>query len=243
MGVPTKNPNNMQTCCNCNLKKEKSSHPSNYRGCSSAEQELQRRKNLKAVNARPSGEIFFSSYSTPDRSFAELKHQQQSSGYHLKQFTSQISGQSLQWTKWRSRAWLNSQVSWQEKRRKVAVITRAVLNLRRLTGCSCSRSLKIKTFNTKNFRRQACEVAKQSKFWRIDVTFFSETYLKSHMTFYIPNYNIYRTNRYEEHDGGIAIAVRRGIPHMRRPSVRPFSRSYRGLQGDTQMLLEALYKY
>jgi hypothetical protein len=41
----------------------------------------------------------------------------------------------------------------------------------------------------------------------------SETHLKPHMRFYIPNYDIYQTDREDEHKGGTAVAVKKGIPH------------------------------
>jgi hypothetical protein len=46
-----------------------------------------------------------------------------------------------------------------------------------------------------------------------DVALFSETHLKPHERFFIPNYHFYRTYRYPGRKGGTAIAVREGIPH------------------------------
>lgn len=43
----------------------------------------------------------------------------------------------------------------------------------------------------------------------------SETYLKPHESFLIPNYHSYRTNRFPSMKGRTAIAVRKGIPHIR----------------------------
>jgi hypothetical protein len=45
------------------------------------------------------------------------------------------------------------------------------------------------------------------------VALFSETRLKPHERFRIPNYHLYRTDRLPERKGGTAIAIRKGIPH------------------------------
>jgi hypothetical protein len=45
------------------------------------------------------------------------------------------------------------------------------------------------------------------------LTLFSETHLKPHERFFIPNFHFYRTDRYPGRKGGTAIAVRKGIPH------------------------------
>jgi hypothetical protein len=45
------------------------------------------------------------------------------------------------------------------------------------------------------------------------VTLLSETHLKPHERFYIPNYNVYRTYRFLCIKDGTAFAVRNFIPH------------------------------
>jgi hypothetical protein len=45
------------------------------------------------------------------------------------------------------------------------------------------------------------------------VALFSETHLKPHERFYIPNFHLYRTDRHPGRKGGTAVAVRKGIPH------------------------------
>jgi hypothetical protein len=45
------------------------------------------------------------------------------------------------------------------------------------------------------------------------VAVLSETYLKSHERFIIPNYHFYWTGHFPGRKGGTALAVRRGIPH------------------------------
>jgi hypothetical protein len=42
---------------------------------------------------------------------------------------------------------------------------------------------------------------------------FSETYLKPHERFYIPNYNFNRIDRHPGTKDGTAVAVRNGITH------------------------------
>jgi hypothetical protein len=64
------NTQGIPSCCNCKLKDGESPHPTNYRGCSYAKEELQRRKNQRISNQGSSGTSFFSKYTTPERSFA-----------------------------------------------------------------------------------------------------------------------------------------------------------------------------
>jgi hypothetical protein len=45
------------------------------------------------------------------------------------------------------------------------------------------------------------------------VTLFSETHLKPHERFFIPNYHLYRTDRFPRRKDGTAFAVRKGIPY------------------------------
>jgi hypothetical protein len=66
------------------------------------------------------------------------------------------------------------------------------------------RPLKIIAFNANGFWRRRYELSKQQQDLYTDVTLFSETHLKSHETFIIPNYHFYRTGRFPE---------RKGIPH------------------------------
>jgi hypothetical protein len=47
----------------------------------------------------------------------------------------------------------------------------------------------------------------------VNVALFSETHLKPHERFYIPNYNFYQIDPHPRMKGGTAVAVRKGIPH------------------------------
>jgi hypothetical protein len=53
---------------------------------------------------------------------------------------------------------------------------------------------------------------KQLQDLKTNLTLFSETDLKPHMRFYIPNCDIYRTDSEDGHKGGTAVAVKKGIP-------------------------------
>jgi hypothetical protein len=75
------------------------------------------------------------------------------------------------------------------------------------------RPLKIIALNANSTGRQAYEFRKRSQVLKIDVALFSERYLKPHVRFHIPNYDIYRTDREDGHKGGTAVVVKKGIPH------------------------------
>jgi exonuclease III len=85
------------------------------------------------------------------------------------------------------------------------------------------RRLKVIAFNANGIRRQAYKVTKQWQELKINVALFSETRLKPHGSFYIPNYDIHRGDREDGHKGGTAVAVREDIPHacVRLPSFLP----------------------
>jgi hypothetical protein len=89
------------------LKDGESPHPTNYRRCSHAKEELKRRKNQRMSNQGSSGRTFFSKYTTQERSFAsalrnsvESKQpseiQKESAGPQKKEVAKKASGQSMQ---------------------------------------------------------------------------------------------------------------------------------------------------
>jgi hypothetical protein len=57
------------TCCNCKLAEGENPHPSNYRGCSHAKEEMRKRKDQRAPKP-PTGRVFSSTYATPGVSYA-----------------------------------------------------------------------------------------------------------------------------------------------------------------------------
>jgi hypothetical protein len=75
------------------------------------------------------------------------------------------------------------------------------------------RPLKVVAFNANGIVRQRYELSKQLQDQRIDVALLSERHLKPHERFYIPNYQVYRTDCFLGIKGGTAIAVKKGIPH------------------------------
>jgi hypothetical protein len=88
------------------LKDGESPHPTNYRGCSYAKEELQRRKNQRISNQGSSGRTF-SKYTTPEQSFASAlrssveskqpsENQKESAGPQKKHVANKASGQSMQ---------------------------------------------------------------------------------------------------------------------------------------------------
>jgi len=75
------------------------------------------------------------------------------------------------------------------------------------------RPLKIIAFNANGISRQRQEFNKQLQDQKIDLALLSETHLKPHEKFYIPNCSFYRTDRFPGRKGGTAVAIRKGIPH------------------------------
>jgi hypothetical protein len=61
--------------------------------------------------------------------------------------------------------------------------------------------------------KHAVNLSQQLQDLYIDVALLSETYLKRHKRFFIPNYHFYRTDCFLGRKSGTVIAVRKGIPH------------------------------
>jgi hypothetical protein len=77
------------------------------------------------------------------------------------------------------------------------------------------------------------------------VALLSETHLKPHERFFIPNYHFCRTDRFLEKKGGTSVAVRKGIPynHVDLPplvSIEPTEVCTP--IGNSEVLLAAVYK-
>jgi hypothetical protein len=75
------------------------------------------------------------------------------------------------------------------------------------------RPLKVIAFNASGIGRQRYELSKQLQDLHVDVALFSETHLKPHERFFIPNYHVYRIDRHQCRKCGTSVAVRKGIPH------------------------------
>jgi hypothetical protein len=66
------------------------------------------------------------------------------------------------------------------------------------------RTLEVIAFNANDILRQRYELSKQLQDLHTDLVLLSETHLKPHERFLIPNYHFYRTD---------CFPGRRGIPH------------------------------
>jgi hypothetical protein len=69
------------------------------------------------------------------------------------------------------------------------------------------RLLKIKALNANDIGRQRYELSKQLQGLHVDVVLFSETYLKPHERFFIPNYHLYRIDRYPGRKGRTGVYI------------------------------------
>jgi hypothetical protein len=68
-------------------------------------------------------------------------------------------------------------------------------------------------FNESCIWRQCYDLSKQLQDLHIDVALLSETHLKPHERFFVPNYHFYWTDCFPQRKAGTAVAVRKGIPH------------------------------
>jgi hypothetical protein len=74
------------------------------------------------------------------------------------------------------------------------------------------RPLSVIVFNANCVWKQRYEISKQVQDVKIDVALLSETHLKLHERFFIPNYRFYWTDRFPGGKGGTAVAVRKAFP-------------------------------
>jgi len=68
-------------------------------------------------------------------------------------------------------------------------------------------------FDANGIGKQRFELSEQLQDRSINVAFLSESHLKPHERLPIPNYHVYRTDRFQCWSGGTAVAVRKGISH------------------------------
>jgi exonuclease III len=105
--------------------------------------------------------------------------------------------------------------------------------------------LRVLAFNANGIGRQRYELSRQLQDLHVDVALFSETQLKSHERFFIPNFQIYRINHYQGRKGGTAVAVRKAIHHNHvdlPPLVSIEATGVGTLVGNSEVLLAAVYK-
>jgi hypothetical protein len=92
---------------------------------------------------------------------------------------------------------------------------------------------------------QRCELSKQLQDLHIDVALLSETHLKPHERFRVPNYHFYRTDRFPRGKGRTAVAVRKGIPHNHVDLPPLVSVEATGVcipDGNSEIVLASVYK-
>jgi hypothetical protein len=107
------------------------------------------------------------------------------------------------------------------------------------------RPVKDVAFNANGIGRQAYELLKQMQDLKIDVAVLTETHLKPHMRFCIPNYHIYRNDRLDGNKGGTAVALKKEIPRTYVDLPPLHSLEATGVSIPilhTQMLLASVYK-
>jgi exonuclease III len=101
------------------------------------------------------------------------------------------------------------------------------------------RPLKVIAFNVNGIGRQCHELSKQSQDLHIDVALLPRD------RFHIQNYHFYPIDREPERKGGIAVAVRKSIPHMHVDLLPLVSVEATGVCmtiGNQEILLAAVYK-
>jgi hypothetical protein len=99
-----------------------------------------------------------------------------------------------------------------EKAKIMAITALSSTYCRKMTN-RIHRPFKVIAFNANGISKQRYELSKQLQDLQIDVALFSETHLKPHERFYIPNYHFYRIDSHPRRKHGTAVAVRKGIPH------------------------------
>jgi hypothetical protein len=105
--------------------------------------------------------------------------------------------------------------------------------------------LEVLAFNANIIGRQRYELSKQLQDLHEDLSLFSETHLKPHKLFVIPNFLFNRTESYPGRKGGTAVAVSKGIPHNHVDLPPLDSVEATGVcmsVGNREVLLEAVYK-
>jgi hypothetical protein len=105
--------------------------------------------------------------------------------------------------------------------------------------------IKFIEFNANSIGRQRYELSKQLQELHVHVALISETHLKPHERFSIPNIHFYRTDRLPGGRGGTAVAVRKGIPqhHIDLPPLISVEATGVSIPiGNSEVLLAAVYK-
>jgi hypothetical protein len=211
-------------CCNCKLAEGKKPHPSNYRGCSHAKEKA-RRKRSQIQKKTTFGRVFSSNHTTPGLSFAAAVRKTAEKTQQPTSRQPAVAGRS-------TREHLESSGSSKQQETGQSVQASRV-----------HRPPKVIVFNANGIGRQRYELHEQDL--HIDVALLSETHLKPHERFSIPNYNFYFTDRHPGMKGGTAVAVRKGIPHSHVDLPPLMSTEATGVSipiGSSEILLAAVYR-
>jgi hypothetical protein len=96
-----------------------------------------------------------------------------------------------------------------ESEDRIMATTRIVSNAWSKIAARVHRHLNVVAFNPNGIARQRYGHSKQLQELHINVAL---THLKPHERVFIPNYHIYRTDRFPGRKGGTGVTVRKGIP-------------------------------
>jgi hypothetical protein len=77
---------------------------------------------------------------------------------------------------------------------------------------SVHRPLSVTAFNANGIGRQLYELSKQLQNQHTYMALFSETHLKPHERFFIPNYYFYRTDRYQGKKAELPLQLEEAFP-------------------------------
>lgn len=78
--------------------------------------------------------------------------------------------------------------------------------------------LNLLIFNARGIKRQRLELLQFMVQEKVDLLLATETFLKSNVSFLLPGYHVYRTDRADERGGGTLIAVSQRIKHCHLPN-------------------------
>jgi hypothetical protein len=117
---------------------------------------------------------------------------------------------------------------------EIVAINNIVLNLRKKMTTRVHRLLKAVAFSVNGIVMQRYELSSALQEQRIDLALLAKTHLRRHERFYIPNYQVYRNDRFPGIKGGTAVAVKkRHPPYPCRPTSSRFN-SHRDFHTDWQ---------
>jgi hypothetical protein len=108
------------------------------------------------------------------------------------------------------------------------------------------RTLKVITFNANGIEREHQELSRQLQKHYINMALLSETHLKPHKRFFIPNFHIYQTNCFPSLREELLLQSKKCIPHNHvdlPPLVLAEATGVWRSTGSSKILLTAIYKF